>query len=39
MRDIEPFLDRGDKPGAWDRAMAWGDCQLVVEMRLIYYGG
>ena len=40
MRDIEPFLDRGDKPGAWDRAMAWGDCQLVVgDETFIYYGG
>ncbi len=39
-RDIEPFLDRGEAPGAWDRAMAWGDCQLVAgDETFVYYGG
>ena len=39
-RDIEPFLDRNAEPGTWDRAMAWGDCQLVVDDEtFVYYGG
>jgi hypothetical protein len=39
-RDIEPFLDRSPTPGAWDRAMAWGDCQTPVgEEVFVYYGG
>jgi hypothetical protein len=39
-RDVEPFLDRAEEPGAWDRAMAWGDCQLVVgDETFVYYGG
>lgn len=39
-RDREPFLPRNSRPGAWDYAMTWGDCQLVVgDEVLIYYGG
>ena len=39
-RDTEPFLDRNPKPGTWDRAMAWGDCQVVVgDFVYLYYGG
>lgn len=39
-RDKVPFLDRNTQPGAWDRAMTWGDCQLPVRDELyVYYGG
>jgi hypothetical protein len=39
-RDREPFLDRDPRPGAWDHAMAWADCQLPVgEEVYVYYGG
>lgn len=39
-RDRRPFLDRAARTGAWDHAMAWGDCQLGVgEETFIYYGG
>ena len=39
-RDTEPFLDRNPQPGTWDRAMTWGDCQLLVgDYTYIYYGG
>lgn len=39
-RDKTPFLDRNPLPGAWDRAMAWVDCQLPVQDELyLYYGG
>ncbi len=40
IRDREPFLDRSPVPGAWDRAMAWVDCQLPVGDEVyLYYGG
>ncbi|MBN2506794.1 MAG: hypothetical protein JXQ71_08885 [Verrucomicrobia bacterium] len=39
-RDTEPFLERSHAPGAWDRAMAWADDQLIVgDFTYIYYGG
>lgn len=39
-RDREPFLDRDSRPGAWDHAMSWADCQLPAgEQVFIYYGG
>jgi hypothetical protein len=39
-RDREPFLDRNPQAGAWDHAMAWADCQLLVGDKLhVYYGG
>jgi len=39
-RDREPFLDRSPDRGEWDRAMAWGDCQLPVDDEVfLYYGG
>lgn len=39
-RDREPFLDRDPKPGAWDHAMSWIDCQLPVGDEVtLYYGG
>lgn len=39
-RDREPFLPRNPTVGAWDHAMTWGDCQLVVGNEVfIYYGG
>jgi hypothetical protein len=39
-RDSEPFLDRNPQPGTWDRAMTWGDCQVVVgDFVFLYYGG
>jgi len=39
-RETQPFLDRSPTPGAWDRAMAWGDDQLVESgFTSIYYGG
>lgn len=40
QRDREPFLDRNPLPGSWDRAMTWGDYQLIVgEDTFLYYGG
>jgi hypothetical protein len=40
QRDRQPFLDRSAVAGSWDRAMAWGDCQLLVGDELfVYYGG
>jgi hypothetical protein len=39
-RDREPFMDRNPEPGTWDRAMTWGDEQLIVgDETFIYYGG
>ncbi len=39
-RDTEPFMDRNDRPGTWDRAMTWADDQLIVgDFTYIYYGG
>lgn len=39
-RETEPFLDRNPTPGTWNRAMAWGDDQLLVDGHTsIYYGG
>ena len=39
-RDRTAWLDRSPVPLAWDRAMAWGDCQLPVGDTLhVYYGG
>ena len=39
-RDREPFLDRDPRPGAWDHAMSWIDCQLPVGNEVyLYYGG
>jgi hypothetical protein len=39
-RGTEPFLDRNQQPGTWDRAMTWGDSQLVVgDFTFLYYGG
>ena len=39
-RDTEPFLDRNSQPGTWDRAMTWGDCQVLVgDCVYMYYGG
>jgi hypothetical protein len=38
-RDKVPFLDR-NKPGTWDHAMSWIDCQLPVGDEVyLYYGG
>jgi len=40
QRDVEPFIDRNPVPWTWDRAMAWGDCQLPVGNQIyLYYGG
>ncbi len=40
QRDVEPFIDRNPVPGTWDRAMAWGDCQVPVgDQVFLYYGG
>ena len=40
QRDRRPFLDRNPEKGAWDHAMAWGDCQLPVGDEVyLYYGG
>jgi len=40
QRDTQPFLDRNPQPGTWDRAMTWGDCQIIVgDQVYIYYGG
>ncbi|GMU21067.1 MAG: hypothetical protein AMXMBFR13_11610 [Phycisphaerae bacterium] len=40
QRDREPFLPRNPKPGTWDHAMTWADCQLPVDDEMyIYYGG
>ncbi|MBP7935795.1 MAG: hypothetical protein KA354_14200 [Phycisphaerae bacterium] len=39
-RETEPFLDRNPQPGTWDRAMAWGDDQIIVgDFTYVYYGG
>ncbi len=39
-RETQPFLDRNPLPGTWDRAMAWGDDQLLVgDFTYVYYGG
>jgi hypothetical protein len=39
-RDTEAFLDRNPQPGTWDRAMTWGDSQVVVgDFVYLYYGG
>ena len=39
-RDRTPFVERSGAPGAWDRAMAWGDAMVDAGDRtLIYYGG
>lgn len=39
-RDRDPFLPRNPQRGAWDRAMAWVDCQLPVgDDVYVYYGG
>lgn len=39
-REKQPFLDRNDRPGTWDRAMAWADDQMIVgDHTYIYYGG
>jgi hypothetical protein len=39
-RDTTPWLDRSPVSGAWDHAMAWGDCQILVGGEtFIYYGG
>jgi len=39
-RDREAFFDRDPRPGAWDHAMAWIDCQLPLGDELfLYYGG
>jgi len=39
-RETEPFLDRNPEPGTWDRAMVWGDDQIVVgDSTYVYYGG
>lgn len=40
QRDRQPFLDRDPTKGAWDHAMAWGDCQVPVGNEVyLYYGG
>ncbi len=40
QRDRKPFLPRNPRPGTWDRAMTWADCQLIVgDETYIYYGG
>ena len=40
QRERQPFFNRDPKPGSWDHAMAWGDCQLFVGDELyVYYGG
>jgi len=40
QRDRQPFLDRNQKPGTWDHAMTWADCQLnIADQTYIYYGG
>ena len=40
QRDREAFLPRDPQPGAWDHAMTWADCQLMVgDETFIYYGG
>lgn len=39
-RDREPFMDRNPRPGSWDHAMTWADCQIIVgDETRIYYGG
>ena len=40
QRDTQPFLDRNPQPGTWDRAMTWGDSQVIVgDQVYLYYGG
>ena len=40
QRDTQPFLDRNPQPGTWDRAMTWGDSQVIVgDEVFLYYGG
>ena len=40
QRDTQPFLDRNPQSGTWDRAMTWGDSQVVVgDQVYLYYGG
>ena len=40
VRDRTPFLEPDPRPGAWDHAHAWIDCQLPVEDQVfLYYGG
>jgi hypothetical protein len=40
QRDRQPFVPRNPKPGSWDHAMTWADCQLRVGDEIfIYYGG
>jgi len=39
-RHQDAFIDRDDRPGAWDHAMAWyADSLTVGEQEYIYYGG
>ncbi|MCC6446832.1 MAG: hypothetical protein IT210_25695 [Armatimonadetes bacterium] len=40
QRDREPFMDRNPRAGAWDHAMTWTDCQIIVgDETYLYYGG
>lgn len=40
QRDREAFLPRNARPGSWDHAMTWADCQIIVgDETYIYYGG
>jgi hypothetical protein len=40
IRDQAPFFEPDPKPGAWDHAHAWIDCQLPVgEEVYLYYAG
>ena len=39
-RDPAVFFHRNSQQGTWDHAMAWIDCQLLVDDELyLYYGG
>lgn len=39
-RETEPFLDRNPLAGTWDRAIAWGDEQVIQDDEVfVYYGG
>jgi len=39
-REPTPFFDRNEDPSAWDRALAWIDCQVLVgDETYFYYGG